>query len=194
MMTEERLENLGGEFARAKRCHRWLLFVIILFPLLMLIGQKPALCQEPGIPKIRIHLSVDGDDLYKNKVFGYIAGELSSLNDVLMVDQGGRFVIHCLVSVPKYVSGQNAGMVISTVILDNFDKDWIKSITSNCFKESDKERNELFNSAIESVSTYCNLLTIVGPEGDISNICRSIATSFNAMYLEPVRKTLSGQT
>ena len=158
--------------------------------MLIFFGQQASLSQETNAEKINIHLYVNGDEYYKNQVYSYIARELRLFNDVKIVDEGGRFEIRCLVVRPKYVTGETTGAIfIATAILDNLDKAILKVIMTVHFHESGKVLDEWTESLINKVSTFCTIWINSGPEKGVAEICKSIVTSFDAEYLENVRKT-----
>lgn len=146
---------------------------------------------QQELPKFqaRVKIDVSADENIKEEVQSYLARELRSLNDVIIVDENPEWELSIIAMELSTKEGYKKGIGFSIVILKpfNFNHRFVE-ILKTLFGESISDKVELIDSLTYHVYSYEGHWLQTGPTDGLKSICQKIVVNFDSNHLEKSRK------
>jgi hypothetical protein len=157
--------------------------------LLLCLSHFLAYSQDQSSIKIGVQVGFSIDGFSEGTIKSTILNKLRSFNDVSIVDSGGFYRLNIQAMELKTKAGQPAGMAFSIIVLSPDTPGFYKTMLSAQGTLNDKQikfLDEFFTDRY----VYATSWLFTGSNSDIANICEEIVNTFNADYLENIRKHL----
>jgi hypothetical protein len=143
--------------------------------------------QSPG--KIGVQLSIVVEGFYEGTIRSTLTNKLRSFNDVSLVESGGVYKLSIMGMELKTKGGQVTGIVFSTIVLSPDSPSFYEIMLSSMGDLNDEQKSFL-NKYFSNRYIYENSWMHVGSYDNITAICEEIINTFDADYLEPIRKSI----
>jgi hypothetical protein len=162
--------NRGNQLMRIKT-------YIILFVMFL-----PAVCLAQDLkPYSGSVVVVNADDNIKGKIESYISRELRSLGDIVVVYDRREWILYISALKIKSQSGNKAGIVISSIVLKQFNNKFILDAVRDDVKE-------FVSKSTSDLIEYHNDWLTLGNTDDLKRMCNSIVARFDTKHIKPERE------
>jgi hypothetical protein len=138
--------------------------------------------------KIGVQLSIDVNGPYEGTIRSTLTNKLRSFNDVSLVESGGIYKLSILGMEHKLKGGQVSGIVFSIVVLSPENPSFYEKMLLSLGDLNDKQKSFLIKWFTSDRYIYENSWMQSGSYDNIKAICEEIISTFDADYLERVRK------
>ena len=147
-----------------------------------LLCSLPVLCLAQDLQPFsaRVSVSVSGHEKIKGLIESHITSELRRLGDIVVTDVSPRWVLSIVAVESETKGGLKLGVILSAVVLEPFDNQYVVSLVSPKSKEA-------VSSFTSGLHRYSDHWISTGASQDLKTMCEKIVTDFNSNHIKPLK-------